>query len=165
VLRAARELGAVVVTASTCKACNPETAYGASKLIAERLTLNAGQRVARFFNVLDSDGNVFEIWRDVEAGHSIEVAGDSLRYGITLEEAVALTLRAACELPGRYIVDPGSLGGPAQWASRLYPNRPVLPMERRRGDRQVEPLIGACERARPLEGKYDPVWQVTSEHD
>src|SRR5262245_20397675 len=31
-----------VITVSTCKACDPETAYGASKLLAERLTLEAG---------------------------------------------------------------------------------------------------------------------------
>ena len=37
VVEAARRYGARVLTASTCKACNPETAYGASKLIAERL--------------------------------------------------------------------------------------------------------------------------------
>ena len=36
-----------VVLASTCKAADPETAYGASKLLAERMVLNAGGVVAR----------------------------------------------------------------------------------------------------------------------
>ena len=51
------------VLTSTCKACNPETAYGASKLIAERLVLNSGNSVARFYNVVQTSGNVFEIWK------------------------------------------------------------------------------------------------------
>ena len=46
--------GSRVVLASTCKCCNPETVYGATKLIAERLTLNAGHNVARFYNVVQS---------------------------------------------------------------------------------------------------------------
>jgi NAD(P)-dependent dehydrogenase (short-subunit alcohol dehydrogenase family) len=36
--------GAKVILASTCKAGDPETAYGASKLIAERIVLNARRR-------------------------------------------------------------------------------------------------------------------------
>src|ERR1051326_1453551 len=39
ILEAAGHVGGRVVTASTCKACDPETVYGASKLIAERMTL------------------------------------------------------------------------------------------------------------------------------
>src|SRR5262245_26358592 len=42
VLQAAEQVGAKVITASTCKACDPETVYGSSKLIAERMTLAAG---------------------------------------------------------------------------------------------------------------------------
>ena len=45
---------AKLIQCSTCKSANPETVYGASKLIAERLVLNAGGVVARFFNVIET---------------------------------------------------------------------------------------------------------------
>ena len=63
--------GCHVVTASTCKACEPETAYGASKLVAERVTLNAGGSVARFYNVVESSGNVFEIPGPFDTGTTV----------------------------------------------------------------------------------------------
>src|SRR5205814_9382005 len=52
VVAAGAAVGSKVITASTCKSCDPETAYGASKLIAERLTLQGGGNVARFYNVV-----------------------------------------------------------------------------------------------------------------
>src|SRR4051812_30487877 len=51
-----------VVLASTCKAAAPITCYGASKLIAERIVLNAGGTVVRLVNVLGSSGSVTQIW-------------------------------------------------------------------------------------------------------
>ena len=51
-----------VILTSTCKSCNPEIVYGATKLIAERMVLNSGGSIARYFNVVQSQGNVFEIW-------------------------------------------------------------------------------------------------------
>jgi hypothetical protein len=50
----AETFGDRVVIASTCKAADPMTVYGASKLIAERIVLNSGGRVARLVNVLGS---------------------------------------------------------------------------------------------------------------
>ena len=37
-----------------------EIVYGATKLIAERMVLNSGGSIARYFNVVQSQGNVFE---------------------------------------------------------------------------------------------------------
>jgi len=57
VVEAAKKTGARVVLASTCKAINPETAYGASKLLAERITLNyENGTVARFHNIVETQG-------------------------------------------------------------------------------------------------------------
>jgi hypothetical protein len=80
--------GARVVTASTCKACDPETVYGASKLIAERMTLNAGGSVARFYNVVESSGNVFRLWESLPADEPLPVAPCE-RYFVSLADAVA----------------------------------------------------------------------------
>ena len=43
-----------IIFASTCKAADPITSYGASKLICERIILNSGGTVVRFVNVFDT---------------------------------------------------------------------------------------------------------------
>jgi hypothetical protein len=65
--------GARCVVASTCKAADPETVYGASKLIAERIALEAGARVVRLVNVLGSPGSVTDIWAQVPPDEPLPV--------------------------------------------------------------------------------------------
>jgi FlaA1/EpsC-like NDP-sugar epimerase len=74
--------GAKVILASTCKAGDPETAYGASKLIAERIVLNAGGVVVRFFNVRETAGNVFRLWEQIPFPQPIPYT-DCWRYFIS----------------------------------------------------------------------------------
>jgi FlaA1/EpsC-like NDP-sugar epimerase len=57
----AASAGIKVILTSTCKACNPETVYGASKLIAERMVLNAGGVVVRYYNVRETASRI--LWR------------------------------------------------------------------------------------------------------
>lgn len=151
---------AKVVLASTCKACDPETAYGASKLIAERMVLNAGGVVVRYYNVRETAGNVFRLWESLPLSQPIPWT-DCYRYFISLDEAVALTVRAAGLPSGRYTVDPGSFVHMHDEAARLYPNRPLVEIPRRRGDRHREPLCATSERLLPYEGL---MW-VESPHD
>jgi FlaA1/EpsC-like NDP-sugar epimerase len=136
--------GTSIVTASTCKACDPETAYGASKLIAERLTLNAGQRVARFHNVVETSGNVFETWRKTDGSIAVMPC---MRYFISRAEAVSLLLFAASAPSGRYCVNPRTPHDMLDVARRLYPDRRIAHDAPRRGDRTAEPLYANCERA------------------
>ncbi len=51
--------GAIIFT-STDKACYPVNAYGASKLMAERVILSNNERVIRYGNVLNSRGSIIE---------------------------------------------------------------------------------------------------------
>lgn len=142
ILRAARN--AKVILASTCKACDPETAYGASKLIAERMVLNAGGVVVRYFNVKESSGNVFRIWEHIPAADPLPVTR-CWRYFIGIDAAVELTV-AALDLPsGRYAVDPGQPCFMFDVAAREYPGRELREIVPRRGDREQEPLKAACE--------------------
>lgn len=131
--------GCHVVTASTCKACEPETAYGASKLVAERVTLNAGGSVARFYNVVESSGNVFEIWSQLDPSEPIPVT-PCRRYFISLAEAVSLVAWTAILPPARYGFDPGTAREMHDVAADLYPDRVLRSIPPRRGDRIVEPL-------------------------
>lgn len=163
VLDYAARVGARVVTASTCKAADPETVYGASKLIAERMTLNAGGTVARFFNVRESSGNVFEIWAAVPAAEPLPVA-PCWRYFITLDDAAALMLWAAVLPPGRYTAAPGGPQRIRDVAADLYPGRPHVHIDPRRGDRIREPHHAASEHAKHV-AAAPGILKIVSPHD
>ena len=119
---------------STCKSANPEIVYGASKLIAERMTLNEGGSVARFFNVVETSGNVFEIWNNIPENEPIDVAPLCERHFISLDESVGLILFTMDSKPGRYIVNSGPLVTIGDVADRLYPEREKNIILPRRGD-------------------------------
>lgn len=162
VLAAAAAVGARVVTASTCKACDPETAYGASKLIAERMTLNAGGSVARFYNVPESGGNVFRLWESLPADAPIPVT-DCRRYFISMQQAVGLVVMCLRLPAGRWTVDPGEPWWMRDVAARLYPGREIMMVPARRGDRRCEPLCAQAETFTPsswglarIASPYDP---------
>jgi FlaA1/EpsC-like NDP-sugar epimerase len=122
------------ILTSTCKACNPETVYGASKLIAERLVLNSGGSVARFYNVVPSAGNVFEIWKDQDP---INVAYECNRFFISINEAVALTMFAITQR-GRIMVDVPEIRNMLDVAKDLYSDKVIHYCKPRRGDRLTE---------------------------
>jgi FlaA1/EpsC-like NDP-sugar epimerase len=145
--------GAHHILASTCKACNPETVYGATKLISERLILNSGGTVARFFNVIETQGNVFDIWktepREVYQCH---------RYFISLNEAVGLLINCL-ELKGKFAVNPGKIRAMPDVFKSLGYEGPVK--LRRRGDRVKELLHSTSEFTTP----HDNLLKITSYHD
>jgi FlaA1/EpsC-like NDP-sugar epimerase len=149
--------GARVVTASTCKAADPETVYGATKLIAERMTLAAGHTVARFYNVRESSGNVFEIWAALPDPVPVTRCW---RYFISIRDAVRLLLAAAAFPPGRYTINPGDPRFMPDVASEL--GRAYRQVPPRRGDRLVEPRVAACE---TLEEVGDGIERIRNAHD
>lgn len=151
-----------VVLSSTCKACNAQTAYGASKLIAERIVLNADGVVVRFHNIPESDGNVFRYWESLPPSEPIPYT-DCWRRFTPITDAVDL-LAAAAHLPsGRYAAEPSEPTHMRDMAARLYPGRRLVEIPRRRGDRDTEPLHDSCEtwlrkgRWVRIESPYDPV--------
>jgi UDP-N-acetylglucosamine 4,6-dehydratase/5-epimerase len=152
--------GERVITASTCKACDPETVYGATKLVAERITLQAGGSVARFYNVKESGGNVFELWRSLPDYEPIPVTPCSRRF-ISIEDAVAL-LRRVLELPpGIYAPRAGAAQFMSDVASEELPGREQMLIPPRRGDRLHEPRCAQHEHLVPFEG----VCRVVGAHD
>lgn len=134
-----------IILASTCKSANPEIVYGASKLIAERMTLNAGGSIARYFNVVESSGNVFEIWSRVQENEPIKVAPTCQRHFISLNEATGLILYTMITRSGRYIVNSGHLLKMGDVADRLYPHREKIIISPRRGDRLTEKFLASSE--------------------
>lgn len=118
VIKAAHEAGVRrVVALSTDKAFHPVNAYGATKLVAEKLFLAAnndrGQcgpifAVTRYGNVAGSTGSVIPTWRAALArGESVTVRDpEATRFWMTREEAVQLVLDTARTMRGGELVVP-----------------------------------------------------------
>lgn len=77
------------VFASSDKACLPQGVYGATKLIAEAITLKFGGAVCRFGNLIGSSGSVFRVWKQqADEGQPIRITDPSMtRYFIPTGEA------------------------------------------------------------------------------
>jgi FlaA1/EpsC-like NDP-sugar epimerase len=139
------ETGVRVVQASTGKAVEPQTCYGASKLIAERMVLNRGGTVVRYVNVPEAGPSMVTIWGALPEAEPIPVTGCS-RYIMTLGEAIGLTVWAAVLPAGRYKLDAGPPVTMTRYAARYFPGREQVIIPLRRGDRRVEPHHGTHER-------------------
>jgi UDP-N-acetylglucosamine 4,6-dehydratase len=94
------------ITISTDKAVNPINVMGATKLLAERLTISAnyykGARetvfaCVRFGNVLDSRGSVVPLFQEqIKNGGPLTITDPEMtRFVMTLPRATALVLKAA----------------------------------------------------------------------
>ena len=95
-----------LITISTDKAVNPVNVMGATKLLAERLTISAnfykGKRktafsCVKFGNVLDSRGSVIPLFkRQIQSGGPVTVTDpDMTRFVMSIPKAVKLVLDAA----------------------------------------------------------------------
>jgi UDP-N-acetylglucosamine 4,6-dehydratase len=119
VIEAATDAGVSrVVALSTDKADSPRNAYGASKLLAEKLFLaaNAGRgasgplfAVTRYGNIAGSAGSVIPKWRAMIAAGAKTVPvtdPDATRYWMKIEEAVDLVLQTAASMRGGELAIP-----------------------------------------------------------
>lgn len=103
-----------VIMISTDKAVSPSNVMGATKLLAERLTLSANYYVGdrdtvfscvRFGNVLDSRGSVVPIFkRQIENGGPVTITDPEMtRFVMSIPEAVDLILQAGEIADGKEI--------------------------------------------------------------
>jgi len=94
------------ITISTDKAVNPVSVMGATKLLAERLTVSAnfykGKRktafsCVRFGNVLDTRGSVIPLFKkQIKNGGPLTITDqDMTRFMMSISKAVELVLKAA----------------------------------------------------------------------
>ena len=108
-IECAKKSGTVrIVLLSTDKAVEPINILGATKRIAEFITLGAGGIVLRLGNVLGTEGSVSETFlRQISAGDPITItASDAERYFLTCEEAVDLLLASAILAPSACLLIP-----------------------------------------------------------
>jgi FlaA1/EpsC-like NDP-sugar epimerase len=150
-------LGKPFVFASTCKAAGPCTVYGASKLIGERIVLNAGGTVVRLVNVVNSTGSVLQIWDEFE--DSIPVTNCYRMWMTPLEAASSLIFALTLE-PGRYAPNVPPAEHIEALANRALPGRPQHQIPLRRGDRPRERLISEYEEYGPQIGNLNRVYDL-----
>ncbi len=109
--------GPKVLALSTDKAVHPINLYGATKLCAEKLFLDAnnimglnGPRfsIARYGNVANSNGSVIPIFRaQIARGEQVTLTSDEMtRFWLTLNEAVNLVKIALDNMQGKEIFVP-----------------------------------------------------------
>ena len=128
---------------STDKAVSPNNIMGASKRIAEMLTLataineaDISAAAVRFGNVLASNGSVVPLFeRQIEAGGPVTVTDkDATRFFMTTEEAASLVLQAAAlnggqrkEVSAIYVLDMGEPVNITRLARQLIRLRGLVP--------------------------------------
>ena len=100
------------IAISTDKAVNPINTMGATKLLSEKLILNAPLgdvktvfSCVRFGNVLNTDGSVIPIFEEqIKNGGPVTVTSkEMVRFFMPIKDAVDLTLKAAQKAKGREI--------------------------------------------------------------
>ena len=128
---------------STDKAVNPSNIMGASKRIAEMMTLASTMNAAdisssavRFGNVLASNGSVIPLFeKQIEDGGPVTVTDKNVtRYFMTKEEAAGLVLQAAAlnggqrkEASAIYVLDMGEPVNITHLAKQLIRLRGLVP--------------------------------------
>lgn len=95
------DAGAKVVTISTDKAVEPVGVMGATKFLAEAVTVGWGFNAVRYGNVIGSRGSIIPIWRAaMERGDPVDITDPGMtRFLITLPEALDLIDHAMAEPP------------------------------------------------------------------
>jgi FlaA1/EpsC-like NDP-sugar epimerase len=163
VVEAAKKSGVErFVLISTDKAVEPESVYGASKLLAEEIVLREGKSgrhflVVRFGNVLGSRGSILPLLRSqILKGGPVTVTHPEMRrYFMTIPEASTLVLMAGGVGSGGevYVLDMGesvSIQEMAEQMIRFYGYEPgedirIVHTGLRRGEKLLEKLFAESE--------------------
>jgi FlaA1/EpsC-like NDP-sugar epimerase len=158
VLDAAASVGARFVLISTDKAASPRSVMGATKRLAERVTLADRRRrtrpiAVRFGNVLASSGSFVDVMRErIAQGRPVIVTDpDATRYFMTVTEAASLVLRAGAMARGgeTYWLDMGEQIRIGDLARRMIeaavrrglPRVPIETVGLRPGEKRAEQLL------------------------
>jgi len=152
---------------STDKAVNSSTIYGATKLITERITSWAGIHLnpptkfasVRFGNVIESRGNVFEVWnKELEAKQPLSVTDPEMnRYFFHVEETVDFILNCLPLIDGGEVFVPKMKNYKIKdLAKKISKNYKIIGI--RRGEKMNEVLMTDEEMKEAVE--KDNMWII-----
>ena len=180
-LDAALEFGTErFVLISTDKAVDPVSVYGVSKMLCEKLVIQAAGRTkagqsfmfVRFGNVLGSRGSILPIFMEqIQNGGPVTVTDkDMERYFMTIPEACSLVLQTGGvgENGASYLLDMGEPVKILELAEQIirfsglepYKDIDITFIGSRRGERLEEPLWLKEENPRPT--AYKKILQLTN---
>lgn len=109
IVDAALSVDADAVLLSTDKACEPVSAYGYSKALAEAIFQAAGEgfAITRYGNVANSTGSVIPLWKEIiaEGSDTVPVTDwNCTRFYMTEGEAVGLVMTTAITMPKEIMI-------------------------------------------------------------
>ena len=153
---------------STDKAADATTLYGSTKNIGEKLTSWAGIHIpdtkfssARFGNVIETRGNVFEVWqKEVKANKPLSITHqDMRRYFFSLNDAVEFVLECLPLIHEREIFIPKmKMYKITDLARKISKKHKIIGM--RRGEKIEEVLMSKDERKKAI--KKGNMWVLKS---
>jgi len=151
---------------STDKASNPSTLYGTTKQLSERLTSWAGYHTdhtnftsIRLGNVMETKGNVFEVWEEeLKNGKPLSVTHSSMkRYFFHVNEAVDFILQCVhIAKTGQIIVPKMKEYKISQLADKISKKHKVIGL--RQGEKMAEVLIS--EEEIKIADKKENMWII-----
>ncbi len=148
---------------STDKAAQPTSIYGATKRLAEDITLSNGGVVVRFGNVLGSRGSIMPLFQyQIENGGPVTITDpQAKRFFMTIPEAAALVIHVSGFASGGqlYILEMGeqlSIQEIAEQMIRFYGYTPHKQIDieyigLREGEKEIESLLGEGEYVEPTQ--------------
>ena len=162
VARACMDAGVVrCVAISTDKACQAVTAYGASKLMMEKIFQAQPNRpttfsLVRYGNVVASNGSVIPIWREqAKQGHPVKITDiRCTRFWMSLDMAVDLLERALEQPAGTILVPKMGKLNLAVLARLVAPGAPLVEMGFRSCEKLHEDLVHEDEVALDMANHY-----------
>lgn len=148
-----------LILISTDKAVSPISAYGVSKLMAEKIflwankTQNPRYSILRSGNFCDSRGNVFEVWnRQFEAGIPLTVTNDKMvRFFIKTDRVAELVLELSDIMTGGEILIPEMKRYKMRdLLADFYPSAEIRDIGIRSGEKLIEELMSREERSKQI---------------
>jgi len=159
----------IFINISTDKAANASTLYGNTKQLGERLTSWAGSHIyprtktatVRFGNVIESRGNVFEIWNEEKNNNKpLSITDPSMkRYFIHVDEVTDFILRILMKAKkGEIFIPKMKEYNIKRLASEISKSQKIIGL--RQGEKMEELLLNEDEEKNSIEKK--DMWIIKS---
>ena len=155
---------------STDKAVESSTLYGATKLLSEKIVSWAGIHLnpptkfatARFGNVIETRGNVFEIWNEEKKGNKqLSITDPEMkRYFFHIEDATEFILNCLPKINnGEIFIPKMKLEKIGKLADSISKKQKIIGI--RKGEKIQEELMTKAERKKAIETKE--MWVIKKE--